>query len=167
MAKTVAVFLALGSNLGDRIDHLNLARKELSGEVKIIKESGIYETPPWGFVDQPAFLNQVLSAETSLSAHDLLVFVKNIEKQMGRVETFRNGPRVIDIDILLYGDLEIQTSDLTIPHPRMLERGFVLVPLAEIAPQLIVPGQTLTVTDHLNKVDQKGIRKLETGEIGK
>ena len=164
MAKTVRIMLALGSNLSDRLANLKRAREELACSVTFIKESGIYETPPWGYADQPAFLNQVLSAKTALPARDLLRFVKEIERKLGRVDTFRNGPRVIDIDILLYGDQIIQTPDLIVPHPRMLERGFVLVPLAEIAPRLIVPGQKLTVTDFLKKVDCEGIRKLRADE---
>lgn len=164
MSKAVRIMLALGSNLGDRPANLKRAREELSGSVTLVQESRIYETPPWGYVDQPAFLNQVLSANTALPAHDLLRFVKEVEKKMGRVDTFRNGPRVIDIDILLYGEQIIQTPDLVVPHPRMLERGFVLVPLAEIAPRLIVPGQTLTVADLCAKVDQAGIRRFESEE---
>ena len=161
-ALPVEIFLALGTNLGDRPANLAQARLELSSQVSVQKCSGIYETPPWGFTDQPAFYNQIFFGTTCLSPTDLLKFAKEIEINMGRVATFRNGPRLIDIDILLYGDLQFNTPELIIPHPRMPERGFVLVPLAEIAPEQIIPGTGQTVWQRLQQVDQSGIHLLGT-----
>ena len=161
------VILALGSNLGDRCENLRQALKEISTNLSITKTSSIYETPPWGYSDQPVFFNQVLSGITSLNPLDLLTFVKDIEQKMGRVNNFPNGPRLIDIDILLYGEQIINTENLVIPHPRMLERGFVLVPLAEIEPDLIIPGTNKRVAVFLQKVDQTGIQKLDPEGIKK
>jgi 2-amino-4-hydroxy-6-hydroxymethyldihydropteridine diphosphokinase len=155
------VILALGSNLGDRFENLQQALKEISERVSIIKTSSVYETPPWGYSDQPEFYNQVLSGITSLNPVELLTFVKNIENNMGRVNNFQNGPRLIDIDILLFGEQIIDSEKLVIPHPRMLERGFVLLPLAEIEPDLIIPGTNKKVLELLQNVDKTGIRKLE------
>ncbi len=165
-ALPVEIFLALGTNLGDRSANLTQARLELSSQVSVQRCSGIYETPPWGFADQPSFYNQVLSGTTILSSTDLLKFVKEIEIKMGRVATFRNGPRLIDIDILLYGDLQLNTPELIIPHLRMHERGFVLVPLAEIAPEQIIPGLSKTVRQCLQQVDQSGIHLLDPERSG-
>lgn len=155
------VFLALGSNLGDRLVNIETARIELSTETMIKQLSSVYETPPWGFLSQPAFLNQVLEASTSLDPYELLKYVKEIEQKMGRTKTFRNGPRVIDIDILVYGNQSIDTPDLVIPHPRMLERGFVLVPLAEIAPDLVITGTSLSIKEHLLKIDPEDLQQIK------
>lgn len=155
------VTLALGSNLGDRFKNLQQALKDISLHVSIIKISSVYETPPWGYSDQPVFFNQVLSGNTSLNPVELLTFVKNIENSMGRVKNFQNGPRLIDIDILLFGEKIIDSEKLVIPHPRMLERSFVLLPLAEIEPELIIPGTNKKVLELLQNVDQTGIRKLD------
>lgn len=134
-----AIYLALGTNLGDRPANLRAALAALEPRVRIEAESRIYETPPWGFLDQPAFLNMALRAETDLSPADLLTFLKKLETDLGRAPTFRNGPRLIDIDILFYDDLVLDTPPLVIPHPRLHERDFVLVPLADIAPDFIHP----------------------------
>lgn len=134
-----AIYLALGTNLGDRPANLRAALAALEPRVRIEAESRIYETPPWGFLDQPAFLNMALRAETDLSPADLLTFLKTLETDLGRAPTFRNGPRLIDIDILFYDDLVLDTPPLVIPHPRLHERDFVLVPLADIAPDFIHP----------------------------
>jgi 2-amino-4-hydroxy-6-hydroxymethyldihydropteridine diphosphokinase len=125
--------------------------------VQVQKRSAIYETPPWGFEDQPAFLNMVLRAETEFSPWKLLKTIKKLEGSMGRQQTFRNGPRLIDIDILFYDKLETEQSGLTIPHPRIAERAFVLVPLAEIAPDFIHPVLQVTIQDLLSKVDHHNI----------
>lgn len=133
------VYLALGTNLGDRPTNLRAALAALAPQVRVQAESRIYETPPWGFVDQPAFLNMAARAETNLPPADLLAFLKQLETSLGRQPTFRNGPRLIDIDILFYDDLILNTPPLVIPHPRLHERDFVLVPLADIAPDFVHP----------------------------
>lgn len=155
------VILALGSNLGDRCANLRKAREEISAQVSIDKTSSIYETPPWGYIEQPVFLNQVLSGFTSLNPTELLDFLKAIEKKMGRVKNFKNGPRLVDIDILVFGEQIVNTETLVIPHPRMLERGFVMLPLSEIEPELIIPGTNESVVDLLKNVDQEGIFKFD------
>jgi 2-amino-4-hydroxy-6-hydroxymethyldihydropteridine diphosphokinase len=153
----VPTFLALGSHLGDRLENLRQARNNLTQQVVIIKSSSIYETPPWGVLDQPPFLNQVVEAHTDLSPLELLTFIKQIELEMGRVKSERYGPRLIDIDILLYGDQIINLPDLVIPHPYMIERAFVLVPLTEIQPNLVIPGENRIVKEFLNMVNTSGI----------
>lgn len=154
------VYLALGSNLGDRCDNLRQALDKISEKVRILKVSSVYETPPWGYIDQPVFYNQVLCGHTSLTPLDLLTFVKEIESEMGRVKNFQNGPRLIDIDILLFGEQRVNSERLVIPHPRMTERAFVLLPLSEIEPDLVIPGINKNVTELLLNVDQTGIQKL-------
>ena len=142
---THATYLSLGSNLGDRLTNLQNAISYLPPKAKPIIQSSVYETEPWGYSDQPAFLNQVIKAETTLEPTKLLKFLKKIEVILGRKETFRFGPRLIDLDILFYDDLVLETPTLTIPHPRIAERAFVLIPLAEIAPELCHPvlGKTI------------------------
>jgi len=120
------VFIGLGSNLGQREEHLAAARRALTPQVKLLQMSSIYETAPWGYADQPAFLNQVLRGETALQPLQLLRLFKRIERRLGRRETFHYGPRVIDLDILFYDDLILQTDSLQIPHPHLHERAFVL-----------------------------------------
>jgi len=159
--KTHKVFLALGTNLGDRLNHLEEAQKRLSPGVSILSASPVYETPPWGYSYQPAFLNQVLEVETELAPLDLLDYVKDIEKQLGRVRSFRNGPRLIDIDILFYDDLLLKEHGLAIPHPRLHERAFVLVPLHDIAPNLRHPNFGKTVREMLEEVDRVGIELVD------
>ncbi len=154
------VFLALGTNLGDREANLYKARNALLTKVTIIQESPVYITPPWGYEDQPDFLNQVLEVETKLAPRSLLHFVKKIESKMGRTKTFRNGPRLIDIDILFYGQQVIKGSTLCIPHPRLHERAFVLVPLNDIAPNFVHPVKNLTVEALLSKIEVKGVHPL-------
>src|SRR6266446_3239092 len=138
------VYLALGSNMGDRRGNLAAAMQRLRESMEISTVSSIYETEPVGYIDQPRFFNMVLQGKTMLSAKELLKYAKEIEVAIGRQPTFRNGPRPIDIDIIFYDNLHITQEDLTVPHPRMAERAFVLVPLAEIAPDVIDPvsGQT-------------------------
>ncbi len=154
-------YIALGSNLGDRSQNLAQARELLAEHVRTVKASSICETEPWGVADQPHFLNQVIESETDLEVLELLRFLKRIENDMGRTETIRFGPRLIDLDVLLYGEIQMQTPELTIPHPRMTQRAFVLVPLAEIAPHLNIPGTGMTVEEALSKLDPASVRKLE------
>lgn len=156
---THIVYLSLGSNLGDRLTNLRNAISNISPKVKSLSQSSIYETAPWGYSDQPDFLNQVIKAETDLDPLGLLAFVKEIEVSMGRRETFRFGPRLIDIDILFYDDLVLDTPQLTIPHTRIPERAFVLVPLAEIAPDLCHPVLKKTIQQLILDVDS-GSSKL-------
>ena len=154
------VFLALGTNLGDREGNLSLARQALEPQVKIIHESPIYITPPWGYVDQPDFLNQVLEVRTDLEPLPLLHYLKRIEEDLGRLKTFRNGPRLIDLDILFFGQRVLAREDLWIPHPRLQERAFVLVPLRDIAPYFIHPLLNTTVEAMLGNLDTEGVRPL-------
>lgn len=147
------VYISLGSNLGDRLTNLDRAILLLKGLVKIIARSSVYETQPWGVLDQPNFLNQVVGGITSLAPLRLLNELKSIEKYMGRVETIRYGPRIIDLDILLYGKRILNYQRLQVPHPRMLERAFVLVPLAEIAPGIVIPGVQQPLDSILEQVD--------------
>jgi 2-amino-4-hydroxy-6-hydroxymethyldihydropteridine diphosphokinase len=151
------IFLALGANLGDRLASLRAARLALGPEVIIVAQSPIYETPPWGYTDQPVFLNQVLRAETSLSPQALLAYLKRLEASLGRTPTLRYGSRQIDLDILFYADHILETPDLTIPHPRLHERAFVLVPLADLAPDWQHPTLGQTVRELLAQVSTAGI----------
>ncbi len=137
---TTEIYLALGSNLGDRRANLSAAVERLREQVEILALSSLYETEPAYVTDQPQFLNAVLRGRTTLAAPALLAFVKRIERELGRATGQRYGPRIVDIDLLLYGELTIDTPGLTIPHPRMAERPFVLAPLAEIAADLVPPG---------------------------
>lgn len=154
------VFIALGTNIGDREANLCEARKALAPKVIIIKESPIYITPPWGYEDQPEFLNQVLEVRTKMRPGRLLAYLKRIEKKMGRMKTFRNGPRLIDLDILFYGQRVIERSKLCIPHPRLHERSFVLVPLKDIAPEFNHPVLNMTVETMLAKINTEGVHPL-------
>lgn len=124
--------------------------------------SPIYETPPWGIVDQPAFLNQVVQIETSLSPVKLLSFLKRLEAHLGRIPAERYGPRLIDIDILFYNNKIVERRKLKIPHPRLAERAFVLVPLADLAPQLRHPVSHKSVSEMLSQVDRSGIKRYPT-----
>jgi 2-amino-4-hydroxy-6-hydroxymethyldihydropteridine diphosphokinase len=140
------VYIALGSNLGDR--RANIARAiellEVEPKIHIERVSSLYETEPVGFTEQPDFINAVARLNTELSARELLSVVLGVENIMGRKRTIRWGPRVIDVDILIYNDERISEPDLEVPHPRMAERRFVLEPLAEIAPDLVISdGRTV------------------------
>lgn len=151
------VYLGLGSNLGDRWANLQRARQALAVALRPRAVSPIYETPPWGFTEQPSFLNQVICAETDLSPGELLRTLKQIEARLGRQDGPRYGPRLIDVDILFYDDLVLESPQLTIPHPRLDERAFILTPLADLAPDLRHPQLGLSVKEMLGKLDRSGI----------
>lgn len=155
---TSKIYLALGSNTGDRLANLRAAINRLPPQVVVQAESRIYETEPWGYVDQPAFLNMALRAETDLAPLELLTYLKFLEKSLGRVPSFQNGPRLMDMDILFYDDLTLETPTLTIPHPRLHERAFVLVPLADVAPGLLHPHLGRSVLELVETVDRRGVR---------
>lgn len=136
------VFLALGSNLGERDENLSVAAMKISAleHTSLTGKSDIYETEPVGYTSQGRFLNMAVKIQTSLEPLQLLLKLQEIELQMGRVRTIRFGPRIIDIDILLYGDLKVDLPELTIPHVRMYERAFVLVPLRDLLPAVQLNG---------------------------
>lgn len=157
---THAVYLALGSNQGDRRGNLAAAIQQLREVVDIQNISSVYETDPVGYLDQPRFFNMVLCGETRLSPAVLLGYVKAIEVAVGRQPTFRNGPRTIDIDILLYDDLQLHEDQLEIPHPRMTERAFVLVPLTEISPNVVIPTSGKTAQRLLDSLSQQGVERV-------
>ena len=150
-------YLGLGANLGDRLGNLRQALDILdsNSSVNVVTVSSVYETEPWGPVDQPSYLNIAVKILTSLDPAELLKTAKAIEQAIGRIPTVRYGPRSIDVDILLYGDLVIDWSepDLQIPHPRMSERAFVLAPLAEIAGEIVHPATNSPIADLAALVD--------------
>jgi 2-amino-4-hydroxy-6-hydroxymethyldihydropteridine diphosphokinase len=154
------VYLALGTNLGNRLLNLNTAINNLTPQMNVKKKSPVYETPPWGFADQPAFLNQVVQVETYEGPEPLLKHLKRLETALGRVPNFQNGPRLIDIDILFYDDLVLNTASLVIPHPRLHERTFVLAPLADIAPELIHPVLHKSVREMLAGISSDEVVKV-------
>lgn len=144
---THQVFLSLGANLGDRQATIGQALTMLhnTANIRLHRQSALYETVPVGYVDQPDFLNLVCEIHTSLTPLALLEVTQQIEHDLKRVRTVRWGPRTIDIDLLLFDNQTLQHPDLTIPHPRMHERAFVLVPLAELVPAYMIPGTADTV----------------------
>ncbi|MBS1839934.1 MAG: 2-amino-4-hydroxy-6-hydroxymethyldihydropteridine diphosphokinase [Acidobacteria bacterium] len=159
---THIVYLSLGSNLGDRVAMLRTGIDALtSAKVLVRKISSFYETEPVDFLDQPWFLNCVVEAETSLPPQELLRTLRGIESSIGSKKEFSKGPRLLDIDILLYGDETIDSPELQIPHPRMVRRKFVLAPLAEIAPSLKHRSWSATAAQLLSgSADPSKIRKL-------
>jgi 2-amino-4-hydroxy-6-hydroxymethyldihydropteridine diphosphokinase len=158
----VEAFIALGGNVGDVRSTFDQAVALLCDgrAIRLRARSSDYRTPPWGVTDQPPFVNAVIAVVTSLGPHDLLARAKECERALGRdrARERRWGPRTIDLDLLAYDDVVVHDADLILPHPRLLERGFVLVPLAEIAPNLEIGG--VAVRDALSRVDQSGIEKL-------
>lgn len=154
-------YIALGTNIGDRLKNIKLALFHLNNEqgIKIKAMSSIYETDPVGYEEQDPFLNMVIEVKTSLTPQQLLNICLSIEKTLGRKRIIRWGPRTIDLDILLYNDENMETENLTIPHPRMHERAFVLIPLLEINPLIRLPKDRRLLKDYLDDLsDIKGVK---------
>lgn len=155
------VYLSLGTNLGDRAANLKQAITLLPPQMAVKERSNVYETPPWGYTEQDAFLNQVVKVTTYLEPEPLLKHLKRLEAALGRKETFRYGPRLIDIDILFYDDLVLDTPLLTVPHPHLHERGFVLLPMMDIAPDHVHPVTGKSVREMIALCDTDGIIPYE------
>lgn len=155
------VYLSLGSNIGDRYQNLqdSLELLEEHRAIQIRQSSSVYETLPVGYTDQPLFLNMVTEIGTLLTPEELLQVLQEIELKCGRIRDIRWGPRTIDLDILLYNSINMQKEHLIIPHPRMKERAFVLEPLAEIAPELIIPGESKSVSQLVRSSKGVGVHK--------
>jgi 2-amino-4-hydroxy-6-hydroxymethyldihydropteridine diphosphokinase len=158
------VYLSLGGNLGDPAKSMGAALRILDADdnSRVTAVSSLYRTPPWGKLDQPDFLNAAAELSTRLSPRALLDLCLDAERRLKRVREERWGPRLIDIDILVFGARTIHEAGLEVPHPRMLERAFVLAPLAEIAPTLAVGGRSLP--ERLASVDTAGIEQLPSGQ---
>jgi len=153
------VYLSLGTNIGDRRMHLRQALEGLGQVGQVEVSSSVYETEPWGYLDQPKFLNMVTRLRTELDPLPLLAGLKDLERQIGREPGVRYGPRVIDLDILCFDDLQMNSPELTIPHPQMAGRAFVLVPLAEVDEGLVIPGLNVTVSRLMQIIGAAGITK--------
>lgn len=167
ISKVYKVYLGLGTNLGDREANLAVGHKLLNERgVRVLAASSIYSTAPWGGVEQPDFLNQVIRVETELPPEELLRVIKQIEADAGRTPTIFWGPRVLDIDILLYDELTFASKGLTIPHREIKNRAFVLVPLAELAPGLVLPdGSRVDVLSAaLPQAEKDGVRLWPGGD---
>ncbi|STO06775.1 MULTISPECIES: 2-amino-4-hydroxy-6-hydroxymethyldihydropteridine diphosphokinase [Exiguobacterium] len=138
------IYVALGSNIGERASYLHEAIQAMEADgLQVTKQSAVYETAPVGYTEQPSFYNMVVEVATTRSAEEVLSLLQQIEQRLGRERLFKNGPRTIDLDILVFNGEDIQSKHLSVPHPRMHERAFVLAPLAEIAPSLEVRGKTV------------------------
>ena len=160
-------FIGFGSNLNDRLEYIKNAAQEIvrNENCKIIKFSSIYETKPYGETDQPNFLNAVAEIETSLSVQELFRFIKNVEKKLGRKETYKWGPRLIDLDLLFYNDIVFSDENLTVPHQGIPKRDFVLTPLIEIEPTLFHPVLKQKISDIYILESEKNIIRVIEQEI--
>jgi len=155
------VCLGLGTNLGDRERNLRQACRELAAVFQFEMFSRVHETTPWGVTEQPLFLNLCVVGKTELDPHTLLKYLKEIEEALGRMPTFRYGPRLIDIDILLYGERMIVSEGLTVPHPHMTERAFVMIPLSEVAGSFRHPITGETINAMANRMDNQDVIPIE------
>jgi 2-amino-4-hydroxy-6-hydroxymethyldihydropteridine diphosphokinase len=149
-------YIGLGSNLGDRMATLRTAIERIESLGRVTKVSSLYETEPVGYLAQPRFLNAVVALETTLAPTDLLGALLGIERDLGRTRSFPNAPRTLDLDLLLVDDVMADTAELTLPHPRLRERAFVLVALAEIAPEVMHPGDEKSILGLLRALPDQG-----------
>lgn len=165
MAKSVTAYIGIGGNVGDVFENMKSALNLLNEHPKIsVKQiSNIYKTPPWGIEDQDWFLNACASVETTLAAQEFLKSCLEVEVALKRIREIRWGPRTIDLDVLIFGEENIAQDNLQVPHPRMHERAFVLMPMADIAPNLRVNGKT--ISEWLEAVDATGIQKTDKALI--
>jgi len=153
-------YLGLGSNLGDRLENLRAGLRMLSPNVRPVAVSALYESAPLGVTEQGAFLNAVVAAKTNLPPTGLLAQVKQVERDLGRMPGPRWGPRPLDLDILLYDRISVHSPELQIPHPRLAEREFVLRPLVDLDPALVIPGDRRTVAELLSLVEGQGVHNV-------
>lgn len=160
---SVIAYLGLGSNQGDRAEKLRQAIRKLAAHrgIRVLRTSSVYETEPFGYVEQEAFLNMAVAVETELSPEKLLETALSVERELGRIRTIRWGPRTIDIDLLLYGTSSVSLEHLVIPHPGLSQRAFVLVPLRDIWEGGVLPGHDQTIDHYLSLLveDHKGVRE--------
>ena len=163
-ARTAAAeaFVGLGANLDNPLQQVRQALSELDSieHTRVLVASSLYRSAPVGYADQPDFINAVAKLQTGLSPHELLDALHVIENRHGRRRSVRNAPRTLDLDLLMYGMLIVHEDGLTLPHPRMHERAFVLLPFAEIAPETLLPGRA-SVLQLLAQVDRSGVKKLD------
>lgn len=155
--------IALGSNIGDKVANVESARELLcsgpANEVSVVTASRIYKTPPWGITDQDWFVNACMSVKTSLEPHELLHRCLAVEQVMGRRRAEKWGPRLIDLDVLVYRGVEIADDELVLPHPHITERAFVLIPMREVAPELELKGRS--VAEWAEAIDATGVEPIE------
>ncbi|MEW6676560.1 MAG: 2-amino-4-hydroxy-6-hydroxymethyldihydropteridine diphosphokinase [Pseudomonadota bacterium] len=159
----ITAYVALGANLGDPVTQIHRALDELARlpDTRLLASSSLYQSKPVGFLDQPDYVNAVAALATHLTPRALLDRLLDVETRHGRTRAFKNAPRTLDLDLLLYDGLVMHEPGLTLPHPRMLERAFVMLPLAEIAPDCLIPGQG-AARDWLDGLDRDGLTRIPT-----